>query len=115
MQDKYILKIALVFCIVGVFIVLVISQGVPDYVNISNVSYHSMDQDVRVKGRIASFRDLPSTLLINLKDNTGMITVIAFKKENVTLKEGDIIEVYGTVTEYKNQLELEAKQIRIFL
>lgn len=106
---------ALVFCVAGIFIVLILSQEMPDYTEIGNVSYRSMDQDVRVRGKIFSFKDLPSTFLMDLKDDTGMITVIAFKKENVTLKEGDLVEVYGTVTEYKNRLELEAKQIRIFL
>lgn len=115
MNEKNLLKVALICSIIGILIILFLSERIrSSYLDINNVSYSLIDQDVRVKGRISSFRDLPSTFLINLKDDTGMITVIAFKKENVTLKEGNIVEVYGAVTEYKNQLELEAKQIRLF-
>ena len=51
--------------------------------------------------------------MINVKDDTGNIDVVVFKEENLELKEGDVIQVEGQVTEYQGKLEILAKRIII--
>ena len=44
-----------------------------------------------------------------------IIPVVVFKdKENVSLKLNDVVEVTGTVIEFKSSLEIEAKTIKVF-
>lgn len=91
-EDKNILKIVMILSIAGILVILFLSERIqPSCLDINNISYSLIDHDVRIKGQIFSLRDLPSIFLMDLKDDSGTITVIAFKEENTTLKENDIV------------------------
>ena len=54
-------------------------------------------------------------VFLKVADNTGEISVIAFKNSNIDsaydLENGDQISVSGRVDEYKGSLEIIAKEI----
>jgi DNA/RNA endonuclease YhcR with UshA esterase domain len=55
-------------------------------------------------------------VFLNIADNTGEITVVAFKNSNIDeaydLEVGEEVSVLGRIDEYKGELEIIAKEIR---
>ena len=113
MKDSTLLKIALSISLLGILTILLISEFTPlSLTNISDLQFKTLNQKVKVYGQITSITETPKIILFNLKDNTGEITILLFKKENVTLEKNQFIEVQGTLTEYKDKLEINADLIR---
>ncbi|MBT3394875.1 hypothetical protein HOA59_01610 [archaeon] len=115
MEEKTLLKLSIICTIVGIFLIMFISERVDiSESNISDISKKDIDKKIKVKGEVYSVTNTPGLLILGLKDTTGNITIIAFKEEDIELKKGSIIEVYGTIMEYKNMLEIEAELIKLF-
>ena len=116
MDEKTLLKIALIGSLIGILLIMFVEEklGVQDAV-ISSLSKDSVDQEITLKGKVSSLRNTPSVVLFDLADKSGKIKVVAFKDgKNVSLKLNDVVEVSGTVKEFKSSLELEAKTIKVF-
>ena len=84
---------------------------VPNY-DIKDVDKSKLDEKVSIKGQVERVTETPGLYILNLEDSTGEITVVVFKDEILDILEGDLLEVEGTVTEYKNNVEIIAKQIK---
>jgi len=109
------LGVASICALTGILILTFLTE----YVSLGNSDINSIneslvDQKVVIKGYITSLRDTPSVLLLDVEDKTGKIKVVAFKEGNITLEKGSIIGVEGTVSEYKNGLEILATEITRF-
>lgn len=112
MDEKTLLKIALICSIVGVFIIFIFADRLePSLISISSISHSLVDKDVKIRGTISSFKMTPSVLMLDIKDETGVIKVVAFDKEDFKADEGQLVEVLGRVKEYKGVLEIESKKI----
>ena len=70
-----------------------------------------IDKEIKTSGTITGIKYFPSLVTFDIKDKTGKIKVITFDRE-VDIKEDLEIQIEGTIKEYKNYLEIEAKQIR---
>ena len=114
MKESDLLKIALVCSLVGIFIILFIVQKyeTPNY-NIEDIDKSMLNERVSVKGQINRITETPGLYIINLEDSTGEIIVVVFKEDDLDIVEGDFIEIEGEVTEYKNDVEIIAKQIKV--
>ena len=55
-------------------------------------------------------------VFLKVADNTGEITIVAFKNSNIDeaydLEIGEEVSVLGRVDEYKGELEIIAKEIK---
>ncbi len=112
MEEKTLLKIALVCSIVGVFIIFIFADRLePSLINISGISQSLIDKDVKIQGVVSSFRITSSVLMLDVRDETGTIKVVAFDKEDFEADKSQVIEVIGTVKKYNGVLEIEAKNI----
>ena len=114
MKEKDLLKIALVCSLVGIFIILFIVQKyeVPSY-SIEDIDKSMLNDMVSVKGQISRITETPGLYILDLEDSTGKITVVVFKEEDLDILEGNFIEIEGEVAEYKNEVEIIAKQIKV--
>ncbi|MBL7147824.1 MAG: OB-fold nucleic acid binding domain-containing protein [Nanoarchaeota archaeon] len=114
MKESDLFKIALVCSLVGIFLILFIVQKyeVPNY-NIDKIDKSMLNEMVGVKGQINKITETPGLYIINLEDSTGEITVVVFKEEELDILEGNFIEIEGEVAEYKNEVEIIAKQIKV--
>lgn len=112
MNEKTLLKIALASSIVGIFLLLLILElsEVQSY-QIANITNSQIDKTVKVTGKITKIKETPGLLILDIKDNTGVITAIAFKNKAVELEKNSIIEMTGKVQKYKDKLEIIANQI----
>lgn len=113
MDEKNLLKVALICSIIGIFIIFVFANRLePSLINISEISSSLVDQSVKVQGKIVSIKNSPSVLIFDVKDDTGSVKVVVFDKKNLDLNKNQLVEVLGVVKEYKGSLEVEAKNIK---
>ena len=112
MQEKALLKIAFITAIIGVLILLFILDKIElSNFNIVNLSKDDLDEKVKIKAELINIRETPGLYILEVKDFSGKITVIVFKDEPLELKKGDILEIEGQVTSYKDKIEIIAKKI----
>jgi RecJ-like exonuclease len=114
MKDSTLLKIALCCSLLGILVILFIVENteIPKS-NISNITKEDLEKTVSITGRINYITETPGLLIITLGDQTGNITAIIFKEENISLTKGQIITLEGQVIEYMNKLEIQAELIKI--
>ncbi len=114
MNEKNLLRMALFCGLVGIFLILFISERMDlSASNIGEITLDKINEKVKIKGEIYSIINTPGLAIIKIRDLTGEITIIAFKEENLELKKGNIIGVQGRVIEYKNKIEIEAEIISL--
>lgn len=82
--------------------------------NISSITNASIDQTVLIKGKITSIKETPAVTIAQVQDTTGKITIIMFRKENIALQKGETVSVEGVVKRFNEQVEIEAKVVRLF-
>lgn len=115
MQESTLLKVSLIVSLIGIFLILLISEKISlPTSNINLINETHIDKNVKVKGIVESIAETPGLIILTLKDTTGSITVIIFKDEELKLEKNSLIEVEGTVVKYKNKLEINAKKVKIF-
>ncbi len=115
MEEKTLFNIALICALLGVLIILFVSESknISDS-NIADISSKDLDKEVKIKGYVILSRNLPGILILNIKDNTGNITVVAFKEDkDISINTSQVVEIIGTVKEYEGSLEIEASTINI--
>lgn len=114
MQEKTLLKISFITALAGLLILLFILDKIElSNFNISNLSENDIDKKVKIKAELLSIKETPGLYILNVKDFSGEITVIVFKDEPLNLKQGDVLEIEGQVTGYKNKIEIIAKKITV--
>lgn len=115
MQEKTLLKLCLAFSLIGIFSLLFISEKfVLPISEIDSINKSMLDREVKIRGAITGIGETPGLLILTVKDSTGRITVIAFKQEEIELEKDLLVEIQGTVMEYKNKIEINAKSIKLF-
>ena len=127
MDENLLLKISLIFSILGVFTILFISESTTlPITKISDIAEDKIDQKIKINGKITNVVDTPEIIIANIKDETGTITVIIFKNnetkifplnlfqthENIPLKNYQIVEIEGTIMSYQGNLEISADEIK---
>ena len=112
MDEKNLLKVALICSIIGIIITFVFADKLePAIMKISDVSSSLIEKNVKVQGTITSIKDSSGVLILDISDDSGSVKVVGFDSKGVILDKGDMIEVSGQVTEYKGSLEIDAKKI----
>jgi len=115
MDKANLLNICLIISIIGIIsLLLLLEVSQPEYYQIKDITKKQVDTQIKIEGKIISTKDLPGILILDVKDNSSKITVIAFKDFPIKeLKNGISIETIGKVTEYQRQLEIIADEIKI--
>lgn len=103
-------KVALLTAILGISLLLFLSQTLePQVIKISGIKGNMLEQGVRVRGNITSFKPYHNFAVFDLQDETGKISVVVYSlKENLS---GNV-EVTGKVKEYYGEIEIEASKIK---
>lgn len=114
MEEKRLLELALFCSIIGIFIILIISERIEaDVINIGKINSSLNEKEVKILGEISKVRETPGLFILEVKDQNNSIKTIVFKEDNLKLKKGDMIEVTGEVKEYKGETEIDASEIKI--
>lgn len=110
MDDRTLIKISLAWSLIGIFaLILIASYSVPDQIKIKDLESY-VGKTVSLQGEVLKINTKGSTTFIDFKDESGVITIVAFDKvQNITMN--NTISVTGKVQLYKNELELIASKI----
>lgn len=115
-EEKILLKVSLMMSLLGLLTLIIISNRVATTkaTPIESVLNSELSAEVRIGGRVSHIKSTGTVFILTIEDQSGAIKVIA-EKEGVEgyLKRGMMVEVEGSVKEYKKQREVEAKSIRI--
>lgn len=115
MNDNQLLKLSLICSLIGVFILIILSERIDiSQSNIANITKDNVDKTVKIKGYITSFTETPGLYIMNIKDTTASITAIVFKEDQLNITKGSLVEVEGKVKEYNDILEINAELIKIY-
>ena len=113
MDDKTILRIALVCSLVGVFILYLVSDNINiSESNINKINKDNVNEYVKIKGIVTKITDLEKVMFIEITQPSS-VDVIVFKDKNISLNERDHVEVIGKTEEYNGKKELIADRIRV--
>lgn len=109
MQEKTLLKLSLFCAIIGVIILLYLSQKV----KFPESPLFEEDSNYNVKGTIARVTQMEKVTYIDLQKEDEL-TVILFKDYPVDLHQGDYVEIIGKASkDEKGTLQLIGKEVRI--
>ena len=116
MQERNILKLAMVVALSGTLLLLFINDKMSlDESNIEIIKMAEEGTSVNLKGRVVNIKETPGLYIFNVEDDTGEIRVVAFKQnKNEELHRGDIVNVEGKVKNYKGVNEVEAELIVLY-
>ncbi|MDD5177657.1 MAG: OB-fold nucleic acid binding domain-containing protein [Candidatus Nanoarchaeia archaeon] len=114
LDESKIIKLSLVCSILGLFLLLIISESISlRNSDISSINSSKLENKIKVKGVIKRVTNKDTVSIINLEDLTGNITVVAFQPKYKFLKQ-ETIEVEGIVKDNYDQIQLEALKIKRF-
>ena len=115
MNEKNLLRLAIITSIIGILILIIISEKItPAKIQISEITEKDIDRVIKIKGEITSITQTDSLLILTIKDDTAEIKVTAFKEKDIEIKKNQIAEIEGKITLYTNQIQIEADKIKIY-
>ncbi len=112
MNEKSLLKLALLISILGLILLYIVSKNIViDDTTIEKITNEEIEGDVVIKGIVKEITERSGTTFIIINQESE-IEVIVFSS-NVNLSKGDNVKITGQVSEYKNQKEIIADKIEI--
>ncbi|MCH8003092.1 MAG: hypothetical protein IH934_00535 [Nanoarchaeota archaeon] len=115
MQEKTLLKIALILSLLGLLILYLISDNIEiKEKNIEKITLDNKDEFVKLRGIVNKVIDTERVTIMEIMQPQE-ITVVLFKNENKTMsiQKGNEVEIFGKVDEYEGKLEIIADRLRV--
>ena len=115
MQEKTLLKIALILSLLGLLILYLISDNIEiNEKNIEKITLDNKDEFVKLRGIVNKVIDTERVTIMEIMQPQE-ITVVLFKNENKTMsiQKGNEVEIFGKVDEYEGKLEIIADRLRV--
>lgn len=116
--DDKLLRIALITSLIGIIGLIIFTPSVEvKEVDITDITRSMIDEKVRVDGVITDISQSSSktSYFLTIHDGEGQIQLIVFEKQVAEIQSRNLdiedfknrkVEVTGTITEYKSNLEL---------
>lgn len=115
MKEKTLLKIALITSLVGLISLYFISSNIEiKETNIEKITLENKDEFVKLRGIVSRVINTEKVSILEITQ-PQKITVVLFKNKNTTtlIKEGNEVEIFGKVDEYKGKMEIIAEKVRV--
>ena len=115
MDDKTLLRIALIGSILGIVALFFISSevGVTQQV-ISTLDEVPAGQEVEVTGVVLRAVDKDKVMFLEIaEEKIEKTTVVLFKRGNISVSEGDVVTVTGSVEEYEGKNEVIGNKVEV--
>ena len=111
--DKINLKTTLSISLIGILLLLFLTNLNPELTNIENINNKLLNQKTQVQGQIFNIRTFEESnfQIISIKDETGKINIIL--NNPINIKKDQNITVIGKITEYNQTLQIQADKIII--
>lgn len=115
MHDHTLLKIALLGSVGGIAVLFIFSEqmGVNEQV-ISRLDQLPEGEEVEVTGVVLGVRDLEKVMFLEIaEEKIEKVTVVLFKSRNVSVHEGDVVTVTGSLEEYQGKKEVIGNRVEV--
>ncbi len=111
MKEKTMFQVALIWSLLGLFLILLYSQQAGPQLITINSALDNMERRIIIQGTVtkASYHD--NVAFIDVRDATGNIAVVVFDKIAEEPKRGDDVKVTGKIKLYRGDLEIIADEI----
>lgn len=110
MDNRTLLKITMIVSLLGIFILLIISNIEPKTITVSEAKNKSLDSRVKIQGTIVKTTELGKNFYkLTIKDNTSLIDATL----NTKFASNKTIEVLGILSEYQNQTQISIEKISV--
>ena len=108
---KLLLKISFTISLLGIFLLLLLSNILePQLININELSTKDIDKNIKVQGEITKIRNINKDFqILTISDQTGKIDITL--NTNKQFKKNQNLIVTGRVSQYKNNLQIEANKV----
>lgn len=103
MNERNLIRISLVFSLIGIFILFLISQNY--YLPDSDIKELEENKFVNIRGIVDKVSDSDKVAFIELIQPDS-VSVVLFKDKYIDIQEGDYIEVRGMTEEYEGKLQI---------
>ncbi|MDP2925662.1 MAG: OB-fold nucleic acid binding domain-containing protein [Nanoarchaeota archaeon] len=114
MENKLLLKLSFIFSIVGILILLIISNfNEPKPTKISDIKKDLVYKTIKINGEITSIKKQENRYVFQIKDSAGKIPIYFYSNKNLSINKGDNISITGKLSEYKDNFQLNANKIRV--
>lgn len=108
MNQKLLINFSLSISLLGIFLLLFISNQEPKYSSIAELQNFSVGKQVKIIGNITSTSELSKNFfLLTIKDSTGKTQATSNKNflTNIT------VEISGKITKFQNKTQIQADKI----
>ena len=113
MKEKTLLKIALIFSLLGVAALFLLSEEIElEEKTLDKMTSADIGNIVKIKGVVTQVTDTNKTAFLKISQPQD-ITVILFKDSEIKLETGDYVEIEGSVEEYEGKLEIIGSQVKV--
>jgi DNA/RNA endonuclease YhcR with UshA esterase domain len=111
MQERTLLIVALVWSLIGLFILLVLASfSQPPQLNISQLN-DKIGKVVVLNADVASVGYNKDTAFLMLNDSTGEISAVFFGSPKYEIIAGDKVAIKGKVQLYKGEIEIVVQEL----
>ncbi len=111
MKEKTVYKISVFLALIGLTLMYASSLYIEvEETEIGKIEKSWTGRNVKINGNVTSFTKSGGHAFMDVEDVTGKIKVADFDSE-ISLSEGENIEVTGNVELYKGELEVIAQEI----
>ena len=113
MNEKILLKIALVCSIFGLFILFIFSDNISiSEKDISKIEDEKIGSDVKVIGRVSKVTNTDKVVFLEIyQEKIEEVTVVLFKDQNITLTPGMRVEITGSIEDYDGKVEIIGNKV----
>ena len=115
MKDLTLFTAALVCSVAGIIVLFFISENISlSQTNIYDIDEIEPGKVVKERGCVEKASDTEKVMFLKVgQEKIEKVSIVLFKSSNITLKQGDYVEITGTVEEYKGAPEIIASKVRI--
>jgi len=115
MEEKTLLKIALVASLAGLMFLYLISSNIEiKEKNIEKITLENKDEFIKLRGIVSNLVNSEKVAILEITQPQE-ITVVLFKNKNssININKGNEVEIFGKVDEYNGKMEIIADRVRV--
>ena len=110
MNEKQLVDVSIILGILGIVVLFFISENIElEETKINEIDKNKLNEQIRIQGKVKNIIEKDKITLITIENQCTSL-IVSF--DDVSIKEGDNIEVIGNIREYKGQTEVVAEKIK---
>ncbi len=113
MEEKSLLRLALICSLVGIITLFFISENMKiNEKNIDEINKDNIGEDVRIKGIVSKSADRGKIILLDIVQ-PETITIVLFKDHDFNISTGTKVEITGEIDEFNGKMVIIGNEVKI--